>query len=250
MKQCPVCKTTYTDETLRYCLADGSALADLGSDQTVIQHGAMPPSDETVSMGMPGAQVRIDIPRRTAEAATPAEYQPRATAGGSTGGVYKILIAVLALGILALLVVIAGTFIYFKMGGSERAAVENANKEIKATSPSPTPPSGDSELRDKIANLESRLNDPKKANLPASTANLPFAAVTTARVNSPNDHFLALRTLPNSQAGARIYQIPDGVTISVGACSNSSRLGDKIGHWCQASYKGYSGWVFDAFLVY
>ena len=28
MKQCPVCKTTYTDDTLRYCLADGTTLAE------------------------------------------------------------------------------------------------------------------------------------------------------------------------------------------------------------------------------
>ena len=33
MKQCPVCRTTYTDGSLRFCLADGTELAELRADE-------------------------------------------------------------------------------------------------------------------------------------------------------------------------------------------------------------------------
>ncbi|MGD9629512.1 MAG: hypothetical protein AB7V18_09720 [Pyrinomonadaceae bacterium] len=36
MKQCPTCRSTYSDDTLRYCLADGAALSDLDSDAETV----------------------------------------------------------------------------------------------------------------------------------------------------------------------------------------------------------------------
>ena len=56
MKQCPVCKRTYTDETLTYCLDDGAFLSTLYA---------------------PGATQRIPTPRATNQASTEAfPYAP------------------------------------------------------------------------------------------------------------------------------------------------------------------------------
>ena len=39
MKQCPKCRTNYADDTLRFCLEDGTPLIDLGEDPTVVRPG-------------------------------------------------------------------------------------------------------------------------------------------------------------------------------------------------------------------
>ncbi len=58
MKQCPKCQTTYTDETLRFCLADGSALVPLtGTEKTV---SSMPGSEETIAFDR--NPLRVDVP--------------------------------------------------------------------------------------------------------------------------------------------------------------------------------------------
>ena len=36
MKQCPTCRTTYTDESLRFCLADGSSLDPVPGNETAL----------------------------------------------------------------------------------------------------------------------------------------------------------------------------------------------------------------------
>jgi hypothetical protein len=109
------------------------------------------------------------------------------------------------------------------------------------------------ELKEQIANLEKLLDQQKRSDraseMPLTLPNQP-ATTTTAEVNSPGDGFLALRTYPNSETGTRILKIPHGAIISVGACLNSSRRAKRSGRWCRASYDGYSGWVFDAFLIY
>ena len=72
----------------------------------------------------------------------------------------------------------------------------------------------------------------------------------TARVDSPGDGFLALRKLPHSEIGERIAKIPHGATVEVGVCGPVVRPVNRAGRWCQASYNGQTGWVFDAYLVY
>lgn len=249
MKQCPVCKTTYTDETLRFCLADGSALTDVGGEQPTMVRGGNIGSAETVAMGSGGGQMRVDIPSGQTP---PVYHSPSPTPAASTGGIYKVLVVILILGILGLLVVGVAGFIYYKMSGPERTSADN--KEWKPVAPAPSPTKDDKEeLRDQIANLEKQINEQKKNNQPA---NIPFnipnqsATTTTARVNSPGDGFLALRTLPNSEVGERILKIPHGASVSVGACGPVVTPARRSGRWCQASYNGYKGWVFDAYLIY
>jgi hypothetical protein len=79
---------------------------------------------------------------------------------------------------------------------------------------------------------------------------IPQSLVSSARVDSPNDGFLALRTEPTTRTGARIMKIPQGEKVSVTRCGGYITSGDRRGRWCWVTYKGTSGWAFDAFLIY
>ena len=245
MKQCPACKTTYTDETLSYCLVDGKLL------------GAVIDEQATVVNPTAGQQMRVEIPQDMSDAKTlPAGYFPGSAApAGSSGGGLKIFLGVLAVFLLiAAVVIVAALVFYFNSNRPEVSSVSNTANRPASASPSPLATKDDKdELREQIANLEKRLNAQKTnnqpANIPLTLPNQP-AATSTARVNSPGDGFLALRTFPSSDAGSRILQIPHGAVLTVGGCLNSMRIGRKTGRWCRASYNGYSGWVFDAFLVF
>ena len=251
MKQCGACKTTYTDDTLRYCLADGTILTDFSVEQpTLVRHGETFSAEKTVAIDRQ-AQMRVEIPQTPPRAT----FQPAVSAPErSSGGIFKVILVVIGLGIFAVIAVAAGAFVYFNAGRTDPAANLNNNEAKILGSPSPTPAKNETdELRDQIANLEKLINEQKKNNQPA---NVPLSmpkqstTTTTARVNSPGDGFLALRTLPNSEAGERILKIPHGAAVSIGACGPVVRPVSRTGRWCQASYNGYSGWVFDAYLIY
>lgn len=234
MKQCPACKTTYTDETLRFCLVDGNTLDDLGGEQTTVLRPDV-------------AQMRVDISQ---PAALPGNTRTTSAQNGSSGGLFKVLLVLIGLGILGVLLVAVGGFIYFNASRSDAGA----NKDVRAaTSPTPAAKDDKDELRDQIANLEKRLNEQKKTGQPANVP-MPMPnqskTTTSARVNSPSDGFLALRSLPSSEAGDRIAKIPHGATVSIGGCGPVISTARRSGRWCQASYNGYSGWVYDAYLIY
>src|SRR4051812_30075489 len=116
MKQCPQCGTTYTDETLRYCLSDGTNLVDTAGEQaTVVRPGAM----------------RVDLATE-AHAAQPTSPYPNQTSAVSKsgGGIWKVAVAVLALLLLLGVVVIGGVLLYMNSG---RGTVANNS------TPKPTP---------------------------------------------------------------------------------------------------------------
>ena len=253
MKQCPACKTTYTDQTLRYCLADGSVLNDaIDNEATVVGNVGGPYGEKTVELGR-GGKVRVEIPSETPQTSPQTAYRTAAS-GGSSGNVFKVLMVIIGLGIFGVVAVAAGVFIYFNLKTPEPVA-NAVNQGVKVAPTSiPTPAKNETdELRDQIANLEKLLNEQKKtdraANIPLK---MPEQSTTrvSARVDSPGDGFLALRTLPSSEIGDRILKIPHGATVSIGACGPVVRPVSRRGRWCQASYNGYSGWVFDAYLVY
>ncbi len=252
MKQCPTCKTTYTDETLRFCLADGSPLPDNSAEETTVIRQGGADTERTIAMTSAGGQVRVDIPQEQPRSTQPVYQSPAAVPPSGSGGVYKVIVVVLILVIVGLLAAVVGTFIYFKLAGPERGSIDN--KVVSTPVPGSTPQSDDKdELRDQIANLARQLDEQKKTGRPVDIPlNLPDqpSTTTTARVNSPGDGFLALRTLPNSETGDRILKIPHGAIITVGSCLEAKRIGKRSGRWCRASYDGYSGWVYDAFLIY
>ena len=247
MKQCPSCRTTYTDDTLSYCLADGSALNALADEQsTVVRSSASGgEAEDTVAMGWAAATpVQVDIPQTVIR--TEDRLQPAPT--NSSGTLFKILAVVIGIGVLALLGLGMAGFIYFNSSKGE----PEANVTISRTPlPSPTADNA-AELREQIANLEKRLNEQKATNrVPNMPADIPMQSTTTSgRVDSPSDGFLALRSLPNSEAGERILKIPHGASVAIGACGPVVTPVRRSGRWCQASYNGRSGWVFDAYIAY
>ncbi len=66
MKQCPNCKTTYTDESLRFCLADGANLI------------SVPDAAETVRMSFANDPMRVNVSPDSAPTvfATPISQTP------------------------------------------------------------------------------------------------------------------------------------------------------------------------------
>lgn len=236
MKQCPSCRTTYTDETLSFCLADGTPLTEIAEEVTFVRSGRSDP-------------MRVEIPQSTP---TPSYIQPSA-APETRSNTMKIVLVVGLLGAMAVIAVGgAAALIYFNR--DTRTAEPTASNKGTPSPTATSTPDNTNELRDQIANLEKRLNEQKNANKTSAAPPLvmpsPSATRTTATVNSPGDGFLALRSLPNSEIGARIMKIPHGATISIGGCGPVVRPVSRSGRWCQASYNGYSGWVFDAYLIY
>lgn len=236
MKQCPTCGSTFTDITLRYCLADGAKLEDLEAEQETV-----------VRVAVPGEKTERISFQPTLPGGAPAG--PENTPGTTSTTGLKIMLIVALLGVAAVAVFGVLGLMYFNtsLGGYG----VNRNRNVATPSPAPTIDDND-QLRQKIADLEKRLNESRSANTAAEIPDkLPMSRTTMgARVNSPGDGFLALRTLPSSQSGERILKIPHGAVVSVGACGPVSRPVSRSGRWCQASYGGYSGWVFDGYLTY
>jgi hypothetical protein len=73
----------------------------------------------------------------------------------------------------------------------------------------------------------------------------PRGGSDTARVNTPGDGFLALRSEPTIRRGRRLLKIPHGTRLTLGGCTN--RQTD--GRWCSTTFEGQKGWVFERYLV-
>lgn len=130
MKTCPKCNTQYADDTLSFCLNDGTPLAGSATDaQTVVFN-----ESETVVRG-PGesgagwqqSQATHYVPQQN----IPPQHAP--TSGGKSS---MLMVAIAALGLLAIVGVAAvGGFIYYNSSGSN-SSVTNANNSV---TPSRTP---------------------------------------------------------------------------------------------------------------
>ncbi|MBA3599628.1 MAG: SH3 domain-containing protein [Acidobacteria bacterium] len=238
MKQCPNCKTTYTDESLRFCLTDGANLI------------FAPDAAETVRMSFANEPVRVNVPPDSA----PTVFAPPiAQTPPAKKGVSPIIVGIL--GVLLLLVV--GLFAVYILLRTTR----DKNSTI-LVSPTPTaspavsktdaPTDETAALKEKLASLERQMQDQKnqKQAAPANTFSPSKQTLTTARANSPRDGFLALRSEPNSETGYRIAQIPHGAVLTVLGCPKPSNIGKMAGRWCQVTYNGQSGWAFDKFMIF
>lgn len=229
MKQCTICGTTYTDDTLNYCLADGGPLNTLTSEaDTVVRHG-----------------VRVDITRPQAGLT-----QPVADPSSRPSNVWKILIAVFALGFLGILILgAAGAFYYFSSGSSSVIT--------SPTTPDPTAPpvnTSDPEkekLQQELANLKKKIDEVNNSDTNSSDLDFGSDFLPTARVDSPNDGFLALRSEPDAEKGERLAKIPNGTLVTVVSCDDTRiTIGSRTGRWCLITYDSHAGWVFDAWLAY
>src|ERR1700674_726859 len=137
MKHCPKCNRTYRDDTLRFCLEDGAALATVGRS----------PRDEPTRPSRPGTRDSDPPPTEimhergspTLKVAGPtqssydARAEPRAANPVLTAGVIAIALLLLAL------VGIAGYFVLRQTNGNDSAQTN--------TVPSPTVKAGSSPAR-------------------------------------------------------------------------------------------------------
>ena len=240
MKQCPTCKTTYTDDSLQFCLSDGANLISL------------PDAAETVQMSYGNQPMQINIPNDSVPTvfASPPVSQPQQAKKGMglvVAGIFGIFLLLAIIGL-------AGTFLFLRQGDDQNqvAATSPTPTASPAKSPTATPDNETERLKQEMANLKKQLEDQKnqKPNVPTVSTAPPNQKGTTARANSPNDGFLALRSEPDSETGYRITKIPHGATLTVLGCPKPSNVGKMPGRWCQVVYDGQTGWAFDAFMTF
>jgi len=254
MKQCPACKSTYTDDTLSFCLNDGTALV-APSNLEATQKMSFS-SQPTVENNQP---IRVNLQSETPTMVS----APRNTTQIEQRKSSSPLMLLTIIGLLAAVGIAGTTIAYF-------AFWKKDNSITTVSSPTPTTTATPSEntndetqtLKDELEKLKKQVNDQKntKTNpnlptLPTTTQPTPpqptpTKTITTARVNSPGDGFLALRSAPNTKTGVQILQIPHGANVSVIGCQGSTTIGSKRGRWCRVNYAGQSGWAYDAFLIY
>ena len=241
MKKCPVCKNTYTDDSLQFCLADGTALAFLSTEQPTEQFSAAtnPIRVDFVKEEIPTVVAKKDF----------SGFEREEKKGKGWNLVYGLIIGFVGSAILALIFI--GIIVWQRMQLTETG---NNNKPTPtvANTPNQTPtPDEAAILKEKIANLEKKVQEQKntKPTVPTiANTSTPQPTKVTARVNSPGDGFLALRTQPSAETGDRILQIPHGAIVTVNACL--PKVAGKKGRWCRVDYNGNSGWAFDGFLIY
>lgn len=240
MKFCPNCKTTYSDDSLLYCLSDGSNLL------------AMPPAEKTIEMNAGTNPLRFDVPANS----DPTVFSPRISQTQNENvrrGISPWLVVPL-LGILLLAVAALLGYILFAPN-----SVQVTNSAAPTPSPTATPKDETAALKEELESLKKQIANqktPAKTDAPirafpndnSSTA----PVIQTARANSPNDGFLALRSIPDAQNGAQLAKIPHGTNLEIVGCQkNETQLpGKRRGRWCRTNFNGQSGWVFDAFLSY
>lgn len=233
MKQCPQCRTTYTDDSLRYCLADGKELFQIDNEQETVAA----PRDQ---------RLRVDIDR--------AEYVPVPVAASPKSQSTSVIKIVAVIALAGLLVIVAvggiGALVYFETRNNSA----NTNKNI-AGNTSPTPDAEKQRIQDELANLQRKVDEQQKnanrSSLPSPTQPPNAPGVVTARVNSPNDGFLALRDQPDADRGERLVKIPHGSIVTIENCQrNKVVIGNRSGRWCLVSWGDYEGYVFDAWLIY
>lgn len=238
MKQCPNCKTTYTDESLKFCLADGAKLESLSN------------AEKTVAMNRENAnQMRVDLHDDDAPDSIPTAIIPPQQQQNSRKGVSSSIVAVLVGLLLLVIIGFAGFAAYTFMDKDE-----NSGAASPTPNASPTPDNDEINLlKEELANVKKQINAKKDMPLtkrtPVDTMPKPLIAGTPARVNSPGDGFLALRTAPNTKTGERIVKIPHGVIVNIVGCRGIVTGKKKRGRWCQVEYNGQKGWAFDAYLV-
>ncbi len=260
MKQCPACKNTYTDDSLSFCLTDGSSLVAFSindeSPTQVIPAGLNPSSKATNPNTFNQQPIRVNFGQETKsepELQTYVQAQPptkKANLNLIIGLTIGITLSVLLGGIIfAALLMNRGSGNDEIVSNTKTNSSQNDSNSQKNIAVVNNTPDETEKLKDKIANLEKQMQqqkDTKKPNVPI-IAN-PQSNKVMAKANSPGDGFLALRTQPSAETGDRILQIPHGSTLAVLSCL--AKEAGKKGRWCRVDYEGNTGWAYDGFMTY
>lgn len=245
MKQCPNCRTTYTDESLSFCLSDGGALFTISE------------AEQPTQIAYGRNAVQIDIPPNTAP---PASAMPTAQISAPPHQQGRSVFPYVVIAFLALLLIGAigvGALLYLNpFGKTDVVAVSNANAKPNAAT-NAAANDQNNELQEKLANLEKQLQEQKNQKKPVTAPPVTNKPATsdpgrpTATVKQTNDGFLSLRTEPSVKTGTQLVKIPSGATVNLENCEKSSvTIDGRRGRWCMVTYNNETGWVFDAFLNY
>lgn len=237
MKRCPVCQSEYFDDSLNFCLTDGATLNFVSN------------ADETVQMSADQNPVRIDVPQQDS---VPTVFPPAAAPPTARRGINPLVIITL-FGLLFLSVLGVLGYIFLKPSNNPAA-----NAAVPPLTNAQTPNNDTAVLKEEIAKLKEQVENKKQPPTPIPSPPYPTQKETSvtsvdasARVDSPNDGFLALRGDPDPDAGERLAKIPHGASVKVTNCQTViKRVGGRTGRWCQIQYRGMRGWVFDGWLVY
>ena len=120
MKQCPVCKTTYTDGTMSFCLNDGASLISLTEPA------------ETVQMSFDKNQVRINVSPDSA----PTVFTAPISNPPVKKGVSPIIVGVLGFLLLSVVVGFAGFVAYIMLQPTDKKeTVANVSPTPKVSRP-------------------------------------------------------------------------------------------------------------------
>lgn len=248
MKRCPQCHSTYTDETLSFCLTDGAALVE--DDQAKTEaFSAAGESGRIESRETGKGRVNIEI-GDVEEQSTIESHLPER----SGSGVSKLVVAIISVLLLVFVGATVGLAIYLfyiNQGPAKEAAsnvTDGRDAEIE-------------QLKQRVEELGNRIvEDPEtdNGNTDPKTPEPTFPPEDDSeydeeiiqRVNSPGDGFLALRDKPSATEGNRIARIPHGDIVVLGRClDREETIGGRTGHWCRVKWEGRSGWVFDVWLI-
>lgn len=255
MKQCPSCRNTYTDDSLQFCLEDGTPLISMANDA--------PP---TVQMSFEKNEpMRVNIPNDSAPtvfAQPPVTNNPpfQPNQPVEKKGFGLIIAGVLGL---FLLLAVGATAAYFLIprSGDNKNSIPPLNINAKPTataapsvSPTASPNDETAKLKEEMEKLKKQLENQKnqKSNSAVSPVQTtpPYDNGRTAYANSPGDGFLALRSEPSSESGERVAKIPHGAALTVIDCPRPSNIGKMPGRWCRVVYNGQQGWAFDKFMKF
>jgi hypothetical protein len=248
MKHCHTCGRNYADDTLRFCLEDGTPLDDVAEQPTVIRPGEQG-SYKTEKLPSNITTPSYDAMRAETPPADKRTSQITVPSSGAGFPWLKLIVAVLAIGFVVVLGAgLLGVAFYVGSGNKDQS-------ELKTASPTPknTPhvsPTDDKQKTDNDDTADSKNKTEDDSDNPFDDLGIPSDIGSTAEVNSPKDGFLALRNLPNVDLGTRIAKIPHGATINVIMCANDTvTIDTRSGHWCMVSYNDQAGWIFDAWII-
>lgn len=206
MKKCPACDRTYVDDTLSFCLEDGSVLYAVYDEQVTVVRGA----DDTVL-------VSADSGRPVNPSASGGFAPPVHTTTPSSSTTPHLLYAMAVLIGLVIIGVIVGGVLWMTSGEKEnaRGVPVNSNQNPRGSNVAATPtvsPSPMGELTSTISPTPTPMQTPNVA-VPTPTVALPTPT--------------AAKTPSNKLGGGRSNTALDGSRItyypqpSLGSCASA-----------------------------
>lgn len=162
------------------------------------------------------------------------------------------------IGLLLLVFVAGGCVDVSKILPRSETTPPQANNPTPTAAPITAPDNETEKLKEKIEALEKKVDEsePKTTSTPQIKEKIPTIPTipdsrSNATVSASGDGFLAMRSQPSTNSGYRILKIPHRANVRVLGCQQTTtRVDGRSGRWCQVSYAGKSGWVFDGWLVY